>query len=181
MAQGIKGSSPLCAVEGCLRRIHAHGFCGPHNHRWERYKDPLASGPPRRRRPLCKIEGCERLNESRGWCPAHYRRWRKYGDPLKQINASPGHADHYDAHGYHRIHVDGRIVIEHRWVMEQHLGRTLLPGEEVHHKNGRRTQNNLGNLELWLTQHQPKGQRASDLLAWAREIIARYEPVEDRL
>jgi hypothetical protein len=76
---------------------------------------------------------------------------------------------------------DGRWVLEHRHVMETVLGRPLLPGENVHHINGDRTDNRPGNLELWLTS-QPHGQRVADALAWAHEVIARYgsEPWNNR-
>ena len=68
----------------------------------------------------------------------------------------------------------GKYVFEHVLVMEEILGRHLLPGENVHHRNGVRDDNRRENLELW-TGPQPTGIRANDAIAWAYEILARYE------
>lgn len=67
----------------------------------------------------------------------------------------------------------GKYVMEHIVVMEEKIGRPLLPGENVHHLNGVKNDNRPENLELW-SRSQPAGQRVKDKVAWAKEILETY-------
>jgi hypothetical protein len=59
--------------------------------------------------------------------------------------------------GYVRLKLsDGRVVLKHRWVMEQHLGRPLTKDEHVHHKDKNRANNDLSNLELLTSSEHSK-------------------------
>lgn len=47
-----------------------------------------------------------------------------------------------------KIKTEDGWVFEHRYIMEQHLGRKLDVNEAVHHKNHKRSDNRLENLEI---------------------------------
>ena len=70
---------------------------------------------------------------------------------------------------YRDVHPDGYILIwkpdhpnakkngyiyEHRYVMAENLGRTLMPSEAVHHLNGNKQDNRRSNLLLVDSQHK---------------------------
>ena len=116
-----------------------------------------------------------------GLCHAHAEQ-RRSGKDLKPIKPKkPNGQGRWIVDGYAIITKVGHpnaggkgSIFEHVYVMSEYLGRPLIKGENVHHKNGIRDDNRIENLELWVTS-QPSGQRASDLVTWAREILSRYE------
>lgn len=169
----------LCLVRECGRPVVARDLCNTHYNRWWRGVDlgagrALATidGPS----STCSVEGCERPVRTRGWCDGHYRRWRDRGAVGGLIKARVPKIDgNVRKDGYRWIRVNTREVPEHRHLMELALGRKLLPGETVHHRNGIRTDNRLENLELRGGNHG-QGQATEDLVAWAVELLGRYAP-----
>jgi hypothetical protein len=121
---------------------------------------------------LCRGVVGARMRGRTGWAnPSFKGAWHRDGEGYK---------------GFSTYRPDGRRldIKEHVLVMEQYLGRPLLPGENVHHRNGIRDDNSgvwdpansqYGNLELWSTT-QPPGQRVEDRTAWAKEWLRLYEP-----
>lgn len=130
---------------------------------------------------VCNIPTCGKKC-SGDYCTTHMGRYYRHGSYLEDVPITRQGAGHLNGNGYRLIYkpehpsanANGHIL-EHRYVMSEHLGRPLLAEENVHHINGDRQDNRIENLELWSTS-QPRGQRVEDKVVWAKELLALYEP-----
>src|SRR4051794_26547156 len=55
---------------------------------------------------------------------------------------------HVTAKGYRRVAIGRRQVMEHVYVWEQHHGRAVPAGHDVHHRDGDKLNNDIANLQL---------------------------------
>lgn len=166
-------SNLTCIEQACESEVLAKSRCRTH------YRDLVRAGRN------CAVPGCFREWHVGQACLMHYKRFKRTGTYEKRVrnmgesHLLPGYV-RVNHGGYIRLakhHGDGTVdrVMEHRAVMESMIGRPLLDHENVHHINGARADNRPENLEMWSSM-QPSGQRIEDKVAWAKDLLALYEP-----
>lgn len=169
----------ICKVDYCSQRVEAHLYCVKHL-RQVQIHGQVTDGV--RKKKTCKADDCDKQAKALGLCNRHRRWLEKTGDyntPISRQGVGYGTGNDGSEYQWVKIEDDpyypNEWIQEHRLVMAHQVGRRLEKFENVHHINGEKKDNRLGNLELWTTS-QPSGQRVTDKIAWAIELLERYAP-----
>lgn len=166
-----------CKISDCANdAVTRDDLCPTHRRRKRLYGDPDGTFTTHRACVTCGQPAMHGHNSSE-YCETH-----AWDDVLRRYLAGehPGIVND----GYVYLAVRKKRRAAHRMVMERLLGRPLEPHETPHHVNGQRADNRTngplvnfrsGNLELW-SSWQPSGQRVSDKVAYAVELLREYAP-----
>lgn len=110
------------------------------------------------------------------------------GELLSQASASNQIVWRHNDEGYlvativrNRVRIN---LLQHRYLMERHLGRSLSKDEVVHHKNGVRDDNRLENLEVrGRSEHASEhGRKRKGLGGWKQNLTPQQrKTISDRI
>lgn len=130
---------------------------------------------------VCKTpnEGYLEPSRQKKWPPRFCNRtcagkWRKKENHGRWKGGRIRDGDYWYVRSPSHPHVGNRgYVLEHRLVMEKHLGRYLEPEEVVHHENEDPSDNRIENLRLFPNQSEHKKHHESKR---TRDEYGRYLP-----
>lgn len=122
---------------------------------------------------ICKVDGCEKvigIKRRSSMCSMHRTRWQR----RKTLEPSQKALNRFkpvkNVTGYVRVNKGNGRVLEHVWMVEQHIGRKLTSDECVHHINGVKHDNRLENLQLMTkSEHMTLHGYARKIATWARK------------
>lgn len=146
-----------CSVAECNLPARCWGFCSKHFQRVRKFGDPHKRVRQAKGETgfICTVEGCNNPHKAKGFCALHYQRFKRFNNPLfTKIN--PHGVGTITRDGYRKITINGKRILEHRYVMELHLGRPLRSDEIVHHADGNRLNNIIENLQVMSQSHHIK-------------------------
>lgn len=89
-----------------------------------------------------------------------------------------GHGRRRRKHPYkQRLDDDGNVILEHRYLMEKHLGRKLDPSEHVHHIDRVKDNNSLSNLVVMSAAEHRKEHASEAKQHMAKHNYLRHQRV----
>ncbi len=183
----VRNGLKMCSTDGCTNKTTGR-LCTRHLHA------ELAAAPDAK---PCIVDECQRKGVVKGMCEPHYLRTTRgvTGDDLATPFRQYSGKYKRKSDDYVMVYVDGALVLEHRNLGSKWLGRKLIKGESVHHRDGQRNHNTIGpcftanecrcdgdtrhNLEFW-SKSQPAGQRVADKMKWVWEMVGQYEALFPR-
>jgi hypothetical protein len=156
----------VCVVPKCQNPSLSKGYCSKHYQRFKRWGNPISTAQIGRKKMGQEIQ-CVRcgksvyktqryLNGKARFCSRKCAFEHRRGEirvPLIDRHWS------LTAKGYLFTMLRGKRILQHRWIVERALKRSLSPTEIVHHVNGNKLDNRLENLLVCDKNQHGKGHK----------------------